>query len=169
MHLPGLLRTRAAVVLGALALLAAPALPAAAQSTPALPAVFSDPAVASYRMNAANLQQFLRATTALQALGDQVDMRDQAGLSDPDSMRVDDMVRAFEGNAQIRGAITGAGMTSRGYTLFMLAMMQAMFGAVAVQMAGPEGLNQMPAGVARDNIQFFLDNQEQFSALGGGS
>lgn len=148
-----------------LAAVAADASTAAAQPGPGGP-LFSDPAIASYRLTSANLDKFLNATNALKQLEDEnIDLEDRIDMDDPEDVDLDEIAAAFDSEPRIKSAINGAGMTSREYITFMFAMIQAMFGSVMVQMGGEQALNDMPAGVMKDNIRFFLDNQEAFEAL----
>ncbi|HEU0299980.1 MAG TPA: hypothetical protein VFR37_11005 [Longimicrobium sp.] len=130
--------------------------------------LFTDPAISSYRLTSATLDKFLNATSALKELEDEdidVDLEDQINMDDPESIDLNEITAAFDGEPRIKSAINGAGLTSREYVVFLFAMIQAMFGSVMVQMGGEQALNDMPAGVMKDNIQFFLANQEAFEAL----
>lgn len=133
----------------------------------AMQQMFSDPAIANYRLTSANLDKFIRATNALKALEDEnIDIEERLGdMDDPEDIDLGEIAAAFDSEPRIKNAINGAGMTSREYLTFMFAMIQAMFGSVMVQMGGEQALNDMPAGVLKDNIQFFTQNQAAFEAL----
>jgi hypothetical protein len=131
--------------------------------------LFTDPAITSYRLTSATLDKFLTATNALKQLdeeGEEFDLEDRIDMDDPENIDLNEIAAAFDDEPRIKGAINGAGLTSREYVTFLFAMIQAMFGSVMVQMGGEQALNDMPAGVVKDNIQFFLANQEAFEALG---
>jgi hypothetical protein len=144
---------------------------AAAQKGPeAIQRMFNDPALANYRLTSANLDKFLTATRALEALeGEEFDMERQFDSENPEHMNIGYIASAFDSEPRIKGAINGAGMTTRDYVTFLFSTMQAMFGSLMVQMGGDEALAQMPAGVLKQNIEFFLAHQEAFEALDVGS
>ena len=151
-----------------LAAVAADASAAAAQpgGAEAVQQMFSDPAIASYRLTSANLTKFVAATNALKELEDEnIDIEDRIDMDDPENLDLNRIAEVFDSEPRIKSAINGANMTSREYLTFMFAMIQAMFGSVMVQMGGDQALNDMPAGVLKDNIRFFLDNQAAFEAL----
>ncbi|HEX6373607.1 MAG TPA: hypothetical protein VF006_32070 [Longimicrobium sp.] len=136
------------------------------QGMEAIQQMFSDPSLRTYRLTSANLDKFIRATNALKALEDEdIDIEDHIDMDDPEDVDLNEIVAAFDSEPRIKGAINGAGMTSRDYVTFLFSMMQAMFGSVMVQMGGPQALADMPAGVLKDNIRFFTENQSAFEAL----
>ena len=151
-----------------LAAVAADASIAAAQpDMGALGQMFDDPALASYRLTSSNLTKFLAATQALNGLdGDSFDLEDQIDMDNPEDVNIADIAAAFDGEPRVKNAINGAGLSSREYVTFLFSMLQAMFGSIAVQMGGDEALAQMPNGVLKQNIQFFLEHQDEFEALG---
>ena len=154
-----------------LAAVAADAPTAAAQQGPeALQQMFSDPALANYRLTSANLTKFLAATQALHAMeGEDFDLEDQFDGDNPENINITRIAEAFDSEPRIKGAITGAGMSSRDYVTFLFSPMQAMFGSLMVQMGGENALAEMPAGVLKQNIQFFMEHQEEFEALDMGN
>jgi len=129
--------------------------------------MFNDPALADYRLTSADLTRFIAATQALDELeGEDFDLDEQFDVDDLESISVSQIAAVFDGEPRIKGAINGAGMSSRDYVTFMFSMMQAMFGSIAVQMGGEEALNDMPDGVLKDNVRFFMEHQDEFDALG---
>lgn len=150
-----------------LAAVAADASIAAAQpDMGALAQMFDDPALASYRLTSSNLTKFLAASQALNGLDeDSFDLEDQIDMDNPEDMNIADIAAAFDREPRVKGAINGAGMSSREYVTFLFSMLQAMFGSIAVQMGGDQALAQMPNGVLKQNIQFFMENQDAFAAL----
>jgi hypothetical protein len=137
-----------------------------AQGMAAAQQMFRDPAIASYRLTSASLTKFVAATNALKGLEDEdINIEDRIDMDDPESIDLNEIAAAFDSEPRIKTAINGAGMTSHEYLTFMFAMIQAMFGSVMVQMGGEQALNDMPAGVLKDNIQFFTQNQAAFEAL----
>ena len=144
----------------------APAAVAQNEGMEALAEMFDDPALANYRLTSANLTKFLAATQALEALeGEDFDLEDQFDMEDPESISLANIAAAFDSEPRIRGAINGAGMSSREYVTFLFSMMQAMFASIAVQMGGEEALDDMPNGVLKDNVRFFIEHQDEFEAL----
>jgi hypothetical protein len=126
-----------------------------------LPQMFNDPAVTSYRLTTASLDKFVRATNALKEL----DIEDRFESMDDEDVSVAEIAAALDSEPRIKNAINGAGMTSREYITFMLAMVQAALGSAMVQMGGEQALNDMPAGVLKDNIRFVTEHQEALEAL----
>jgi hypothetical protein len=57
-------------------------------------------------------------------------------------------------------------VNTRDFVVFMMAMMHTMMSAQALDL-GDDGVDGLPAGVLRDNIRFFLDNQDAFLDLEG--
>jgi hypothetical protein len=154
-----------------LAAVAADAPAAAAQQGPeVLQQMFSDPALANYRLTSANLTRFLAATQALHAMeGEDFDLEDQFDGDNPENINITRIAEAFDSEPRIKGAINAAGMSSRDYVTFLFSTMQAMFGSLMVQMGGENALAEMPAGVLKQNIQFFMEHQEEFEALDMGN
>lgn len=145
---------------------AAATAPAAAAQMDGLGMFASMPEVTSYRLTTPALQKFIAATNALKGLEDEdIDLDSRLGVDDPSELSVDAIAAAFDSEPRIRSAIGSAGMTSREYVTFMMAMLHTIMGSVMVQMGGEQALRDMPAGVLKDNIQFFLDNQEAFESL----
>jgi hypothetical protein len=136
-----------------------------AQGIEALGEMFDDPALASYRLTTANLDKFLAATQALQDIGDgEFDLDEQIDMEE-DEVSLDAIASAIDSEPVIRGAINSAGMSSREYVTFLLSMMQAMFASIAVQVGGEDALDDMDDGVLKENVRFFMANQEAFEAL----
>ncbi len=163
---------RACAIVGlSLAAVAADASLASAQANlGALGQMFDDPALASYRLTSANLAKFLAASQALNALeGENFDIEDRFEDADPEDLDIGEIAAAFDSEPRVKGAINGAGMSSREYVTFLFSMLQAMFGSLAVQLGGEEALADMPNGVLKQNIQFFLEHQDEFEELDMGS
>jgi hypothetical protein len=146
---------------------AAAGAPAAAAQMGEMQGMFASmPELANYRLTAPALEKFVAATNALKALEDEdIDLDEHLEIDDPAELSIDQIASAFDSEPRIRQAITGAGMSTREYVTFMMSMLQTIMGSVMVQMGGEEALEDMPAGVLKDNIRFFLDNQEAFESL----
>lgn len=139
---------------------------AAAAQPGELGQMFNDPALANYRLTSANLTKFVAATQALHELEDEnIDLEDRIDTDNPENLNISRIAEVFDSEPRVKGAINGAGMSSRDYVTFLFATMQAMFGSIMVQMGGDEALAQMPNGVLKQNIEFFLEHQEEFEAL----
>lgn len=150
-----------------LAAVAAGAPSASAQEGPEmLRQMLNDPALANYRLTSANLTRFVAATQALHALEDEgIELRDRFDSDDSEDMNITAIADAFDGEPRVRDAINSAGMSTRDYVTFLVSTMQAMFGSLMVQIGGDDALANMPAGVLKENIEFFLENQDAFDAL----
>ncbi|MGH7480719.1 MAG: hypothetical protein ACRELV_01070 [Longimicrobiales bacterium] len=75
---------------------------------------------------------------------------------------LDDMVTAIESRDVLRGAIEDAGMDVREYTLFTIALTQALFAeAIVSQGLAPE----IPEGVNPANVEFVERNKARIEAL----
>lgn len=133
--------------------------------------MFNDPALASYRLTTANLNKFMAATQALRGLeeGEDFDIKDQFDSDNPENISIPRIAAAFESEPRIKGAINGAGMTTRDYVTFLFSTLQAMMGSMMVQMGGDQALADMPAGVLKQNIEFFMAHQDAFEDLDMGS
>ena len=161
--LPGRLMRRALVLAGfACAAVALDPLAAAAQ-----PAGFPRE-ISEYRLTMGSLREFVTATENLQALEDQ-----QVGMDDleerlesmGEEMDLAGIAALFDSEPRVKSAINRAGMSSREYITFMLSLMQTMFGYAMVQMGGADALDQIDNRVLRDNIRFFMENEDEIEAI----
>lgn len=154
--------------LAGLAFAALAAAPADAAAQPEkLGQMFADPELANYRLTTDNLNKFVKVVEALEGLEEEdIDIDERFKDPDAEDFSIAKIAEAFDSEPRIKSAINGGGMSSREFVTFMFAMMQAMFGSLAVQMGGEKALDDMPAGALKDNIRFFLDNQEVFERLG---
>lgn len=124
--------------------------------------------VSSYRLTVDGLHKFVQATANLEALDENEDWENPLENVDPDDLDFDQMVAAMDSHPQVRAALRDAGMDSREFFTFVISMMQAMFGSIAVQMGGDDALAEMEDGVLKDNIRFVIDHRDELEALGGG-
>jgi hypothetical protein len=74
-----------------------------------------------------------------------------------------DMEKNIAKVPQFAAALQSAGLTPREYAKFQLAVLQAGF-AAAMKKAGQ--LKELPAGVSPENVQFMIDHEAEFAALG---
>ncbi|HEU0015413.1 MAG TPA: hypothetical protein VFQ45_17115, partial [Longimicrobium sp.] len=156
------------LALAGLALAALVGAPADAAAQPErMGQMFNDPALASYRLTTENLNKFVQVVQALEGLEDEdIDLDEHFEDQDPENISIAKIAEAFDGEPRIKSAINGAGMSSREFVTFMFAMMQAMFASLAVQLGGEQALDEMKDGVLKDNVRFFIANQEIFERLG---
>jgi hypothetical protein len=150
------------IVLAGLALACAPT--AAAAQLPMGDGAFSDPVVTSYRLTSAKLDPFLAAVHALDALGDTDGTRPLDNMAEDADLS--EIVAALDSEPRVRAALEGAGLSSQEYTTFMLALVRAMFGSLAFEMGGDEALEEMDDDVLRENVRFYIANQDIFDRLG---
>jgi hypothetical protein len=147
---------------------AAPEAATAQEGLERLAHVFDDPALKDYRLTTAGLDKFIAASEALKELeGQSFDLDDQVDFDDPESISVSRIVAVFDGVPRVRSAIAGAGLSTREYVTFLFSMMQAMFASIAVHVGGEDALSDMPNGVLKDNVRFFMEHQDEFEALDG--
>ncbi|MBW3655569.1 MAG: hypothetical protein KY444_05655 [Gemmatimonadetes bacterium] len=145
-----------------LAAVAADVSPAAAQ-----PEKLVTGELSRYRLTSEGLQKFLLATQALDALEDsELKLREQLEDGVEDDVDLVRVAAAFDTEPQIRNAISGAGLTSREYLTFMFSIIQAMFTAGMLEMCAETALAEMENSVAKQNVQFYLEHQEQFEVIG---
>jgi len=129
--------------------------------------MFNDPALANYRMTTETLNKFVKVVGALENLeGEDIDLDDRFNGEDPENISITRIAEAFDSEPRIKTVINGEGLSSREFVTFMFAMMQAMFGSMAVQMGGEQALNDMPDSALKHNIRFFMENQAIFEQLG---
>ena len=146
---------------GVAAAVAAPA-DAAAQLPDNLPEEVSE-----YRLTEANLQKFIRATRNLEALEEQdIEVDNPLEGRDPEDVDFDEIVAAMDEHPQVSAALRDAGMDGREFFTFVFAMMQAMFGSIAVEIGGEEALDDMEDGVLKENIRFIIAHRDELEALG---
>jgi hypothetical protein len=154
------LRTLALGLLLAAAPLLAPG--AAAQTAQGTAAARDAAELAAYRMTEEGLAKFAAATRSLA-----VASRSAEAIGDVTAGREDlvtAMAEAFEARPPLREAIVGAGMTSREYALFTMALIQASLG-VAIVEANPAAIDHLPADVSKENVRFVQAHRAALDAL----
>lgn len=128
--------------------------------------ILNDPAVKSYRLTVEKLEPFIATVHAIDALGDTEEIQ---ALDDmEDDAALDDVVTALESEPRLREAFEGTGLTAREYITFSFALVNAMFGSLAVTMGGEAALEEIEDDVLRENIRFYLAHEEAFDRLGDG-
>lgn len=151
-----------AIVLAGLALLSA-ATAASAQATEGI-AILNDPAVASYRLTVEKLEPFITTVHTVDAIGetDEIPALDDLG----DDATLDEVVAALESEPRFREAFEETGLSAREYLTFSFALVNAMFGSLAVTMGGESALDEIDDEVLRENIRFYIEHEERFERLG---
>lgn len=126
--------------------------------------ILSDPAVASYRLTVEKLEPFIATVHAMDALGDTEEIQALDDMEDDATM--DEVVAALESEPRVREALAGAGLSAREYITFSFALINAMFGSLAVTMGGEAALEEIEDDVLRENIRFYIAHEETFDRLG---
>lgn len=125
--------------------------------------------LADYRLSEPVLAKFVAATrgiTAAAAADPQLASRLEAESSDGSTApTIAGIAAVYDRHAPIRGALEGAGITSREYVTFMLSMMQAGLRAVMVKQDAAL-LERLPAGAARENVRFYQRHEADLTRLG---
>jgi hypothetical protein len=123
--------------------------------------------VSNYRLTSEGLQKFLRATQALHGLEDEdLEVAEQFESLNEDDVDLGQIAAAFDSEPRVKGAINGAGFTSREYVTFMFSMIQTMFTAAMLEIGGENALAQMENSVLKQNVQFYREHREEFEAMG---
>lgn len=149
--------------LAAIATLVAAPTPAAAQ-----PGGDDMATLAAYRLTEASLDQFDRATRAMIAAAQDPAVRRQvAAMSDDDDEgdpSIAEIAARIDRVPAMRRAITGAGMTSRGYVTFQLSLFQAAMAVALLEMQGASG--ELPEGTPPQNVAFARKHKQRIEAMG---
>jgi hypothetical protein len=115
--------------------------------------------VSSYRLSEPALAKYADATRRLSGA--------LAENPPPCDDRSDDSLSAMaarlDANPGASAAMSAAGMTSREYLVFSLALVQAGVGAWALT----EGGGELPPGVSEENVAFFQANEAEIQELSG--
>lgn len=150
-----------AVLLAAFALVSA-ATAASAQFGDA--GILNEPAVASYRLTEEKLESFVATVHAVDEIGETVDIPALDDLQDDATL--DEVVAALESEPRLRETFEATGLTAREYLTFSFALVNAMFGSLAVTMGGESALDEIEDEVLRENIRFYIAHEETFERLG---
>ena len=126
--------------------------------------ILSDPAVASYRLTAEKLEPFIATVHAIDQLGETEEIQALDDMEDDATM--DEVVAALESEPRVREALASGGLSAREYITFSFALINAMFGSLAVTMGGEAALEGIEDDVLRENIRFYIANEAVFDRLG---
>jgi hypothetical protein len=88
------------------------------------------------------------------------------GMKGAAEQSIAEQVKTLEGNAQVRGAITSTGLTTKDYVLTQWALLQA---GMAYAMTKGAGASQdeviKKAGVSQANLDFYAKNETEINRL----
>ncbi len=114
-----------------------------------------------YRLTDAALGKYTQAQARVAKLAQQ-----SPGIcddADEDSAKsIDQLVAKLDATAGVRAAIQSAGMTTREYVIFSLAVFQAGMADWALSQPGAK----LPAGVAMENATFYRQHQAAMKKMG---
>lgn len=120
--------------------------------------------LAEYRLNDENVARWTRATRNLvQVFKDNPELAQSQDRVDADKASIADIAAWYDSKPEVKAAINAADMTSQEYTTFLFSMFQAGLGAYVAQQ---KGLDKVPAGTVRENVEYYIINQEKLTALG---
>jgi hypothetical protein len=120
--------------------------------------------LAEYRLSDENVEKWTQATRNLvQVFRDNPELAQSQDQVKADEASIADIAAWYDSKPKIKEAINSAGMTSREYTTFLFSMFQAGMGAYLAQQ---QGLDKLPKGTVRDNVEYYIINQKKLSALG---
>jgi hypothetical protein len=121
--------------------------------------------VNAFRLTDAGLARYAQAARNVAQLGKQSSTSCAADEDDEDSgngKSIDQMVASLDANAKIRSAIQSAGMTTREYVVFGMAVFQAGMTSWALDQPG----GKLPPGMAMDNVTFYRKHDAAMRKLG---
>lgn len=120
--------------------------------------------VSAYKLTDAGLARYANATRRL----DEAVRRspalcaERANDDSEDTKTLDQLVAKIDASPPMRQAIQGAGMTSREYAIFSLAMLQTAMASWALEQTG----GKLAPGASMDNVNFYRRNQAAITKIG---
>jgi hypothetical protein len=118
--------------------------------------------VSSYRLTDAGLAKFEKATSNLGALPPDAMGKCSDDDSSGDSTSLDQVAAKLNAHPAARSAIESAGMTTREYAVFSLAVFQAGMASWGLNQPG----GKLPPGVSMDNVNFYRQHEAALNKLG---
>jgi hypothetical protein len=116
----------------------------------------------AYRLTKPKIAQFVQATRNLKAAFDQnPKMFDAPAGTEKKQNSMADMINATDRIPAAKKAIEDAGMTSKEYWTFQMAMLYAGTGAMVLKSG-----SQLPEGFSKENVEFYRANEAEFMKLG---
>ena len=114
----------------------------------------TDAGLARYANATRRLDEAVRRTPALCA--------ERANDDGEDTKTLDQLVAKIDASPPMRQAIQGAGLSTREYAVFSLAMLQAAMASWALDQPG----GKLAPGVSMDNVNFYRRNQAALTKIG---
>ena len=116
--------------------------------------------ISHYVLTEAGLAKFSAASTNLSKLGKS---SLTAGCNDDEDSpaSLDKFVAKIDATPAAKAAIQGAGMTTREYVVFSMALFQAGFAAWGMEQPG----GKLPPGVSKANVDFYKSHQAAIDKL----
>jgi hypothetical protein len=121
--------------------------------------------VNAYKLTEAGLARYTQAARNVAQLAGQTPAtcaEDDDDADSGDGKSIDQLVASLDANAKVRSAIQSAGMTTREYVVFGMAVFQAGMTAWALDQPG----GKLPAGVGMDNVTFYRNHEAALRKLG---
>lgn len=120
--------------------------------------------LAEYRLNDENVARWTQATRNLvQVFKDNPELARSQDRVDADKANIADIAAWYDSKPEVKKAINSADMTSQEYTTFLFSMFQAGMGAYLAQQ---KGLDKVPEGTVRENVEYYIINQKKLTTLG---
>jgi hypothetical protein len=116
--------------------------------------------VRSYQLTEKKLDQFAQA---LRNMADAVDKNPELKKEDNSlgaNASINDMVAAFDKIPPIKNSVESAGMSTREFVLFQMALMSAAMGHYLVQQG-----QKLPSEFSAEHAKFYKEHEEKFKAL----
>jgi hypothetical protein len=124
--------------------------------------------LASYRLTEARLTAFVHASRNLvnAAKADPALIRNDEENDDEenDNPSITGLAAYYDSRPAVKRAITSAGMSSRDYVTFMLAMFQAGVASYIVKQSEGQ-FDRVPAGIPHDNIRFYQQHEAELERI----
>ena len=132
---------------------------------PRLGAQSDEETLARYRLTEASLVKFTQAARNFiaAAKADSTTREDQD--EDDSANSIAALAALYDRHPALRQAITGAGLTTREFTTFVMSMFQAGMAASLVEQQHGK-LDKVPAGIPHENIRFYQRHQAELQRIG---
>lgn len=117
----------------------------------------------NYRLTEKNIEKFSQATKNLLTATQKNPKMFEEGPEAPEQKSEETLsgiVEAFDKIPDAKKAIQDAGMTTRDYWMFSLAMVYAATGNLVLKSG-----QKLPEGFSRENVEFYQANEAKFMAL----
>jgi hypothetical protein len=120
--------------------------------------------IGSYRLTDAGLAKFNQATRNLEPLEQRAasECRGDDGGDDGNGQTIDQVVARLNAKPGVPQAIKSAGMTTREYVVFTMAVFQAGMASWALSQPG----GKLPPDVSMDNVNFYRKHEASMQKVG---